>query len=163
MFSRPVSSGWKPAPSSRSDATRPLRSDEPARRLHDPPDELEQCRLARPIVPEQSDRLALLDCQRDVLERPERHRRPSSAPATNDPLLERASLLALDREALGDPIDVDGEGHPLDLLGEGPSARSKSLMAMTRSTVAKIPTTARLRRYQSALASAGKISVPLLP
>ena len=68
-FSRPDSSGWKPAPSSSSDASRPRDAHLAGRRREDAGDALEQRRLARTVVPEDADRLALVDLAADVVQR----------------------------------------------------------------------------------------------
>ena len=71
-FSRPVKSGWKPAPSSSSEPTRPPTSTLPVGRLDDPGDQPEQRRLAGAVAADEPDRLARLDRERDVAGAPRR-------------------------------------------------------------------------------------------
>ena len=84
MFSRPVSSGWKPVPTSSRLATRPLIVDPALGRLGDARQDLEQGRLARAVVADDADHLAALDLEIDVAQRPElldRRRRRDGAAA----------------------------------------------------------------------------------
>ena len=108
MFSRPVSSGWKPAPSSSNAASRP-RDDLTLVGLEDPGDALEQRRLARPVVTEDPDRRALLDLDVDVVERDEVLER--DAPEVDHPLLQRRVVLVVEAEVLRDVTDLDRGGH----------------------------------------------------
>src|SRR3982074_904517 len=68
MFSRPVSSGWNPVPTSRSEATRPRVR---ARRLRAAGEDLEQRRLAGAVAADDADHFAPPDLERHVVERPE--------------------------------------------------------------------------------------------
>ena len=71
MFSRPVSSGWKPVPTSSRLPTRPLQLDASFGRLRDPAEDLEQRALAGAVAPDDADHLAGLDVERHVAEGPE--------------------------------------------------------------------------------------------
>ena len=71
MFSRPVSSGWKPVPTSSRLATRPVIVDAARGRLGDAAEDLQQRALARAVAADDADDLALLDLEGDVLQRPE--------------------------------------------------------------------------------------------
>ena len=63
MFSRPVSSGWNPAPSSSSAAVRPTLRIVPLVGRRMPAMHLSSVDFARAVVPEQTDGLALVDLQ----------------------------------------------------------------------------------------------------
>ena len=71
MFSRPVSSGWKPVPTSSRLPHRPSMLDVALGRLGDRDEDLEQRALARAVAADDADDLALLDLERDVSQRPE--------------------------------------------------------------------------------------------
>ena len=71
MFSRPVSSGWKPVPTSSSEPTRPIDLAPARGRRGDPREDLQHRALAGPVAPDDADRLAGPDLERDVLQRPE--------------------------------------------------------------------------------------------
>ena len=71
MFSLPVSSGWKPVPTSSSEPTRPSVSPRPVGRRGDPRQDLQHRALAGAVAPDDADGLAGLDLERDVLQRPE--------------------------------------------------------------------------------------------
>ena len=60
-FSRPVISGWKPAPSSIRAEILPSDLDPARGRLGDPGDELEQRALARAVLADDAERLPFLD------------------------------------------------------------------------------------------------------
>ena len=83
-FSRPEISGWKPAPSSMSAETLPVTSSVPRRRLEEARDELQERRLAAAVRPDDAERLAPRDRERDVRERGDdlrgRERRREAAP-----------------------------------------------------------------------------------
>ena len=70
-FSRPVKSGWKPAPSSSSEPMRPPTATRPEDRLEDPGEETQQGRLARAVAPDEPERLPGVGAQRDVAQRPD--------------------------------------------------------------------------------------------
>ena len=66
MFSRPVSSGWKPVPtSSRRRRGRAIDA-RPVGRLGDPREDLEQRALAGAVAADDADALAVLDVEVDV-------------------------------------------------------------------------------------------------
>ena len=67
-LSRPVSCGWKPAPVAISPAIRPRVSTCAGVGLHHAVDQLEQRALAGAVEPHQTDRLALLDREGDVVD-----------------------------------------------------------------------------------------------
>ena len=71
MFSRPVSSGWKPVPTSSRLATRPSSLDPAAVGSVMRREDLEQRALAGAVAADDADHLAALDLEGDVLERPE--------------------------------------------------------------------------------------------
>ena len=70
MFSRPVSSGWKPVPTSSRLATRPRISARPLVGSVIRERILSSVRLARAVAADDADHLAALDLEGDVLERP---------------------------------------------------------------------------------------------
>ena len=71
MFSRPVSSGLKPVPTSSRLPTRPRISARPVRRRRDPREDLQQRRLARAVASDDAQHLPLGHLERDVPQRPE--------------------------------------------------------------------------------------------
>ena len=71
MFSRPVSSGWKPVPTSRRLATRPRKSDAAAGRFCDSAQDLQKRALAGAVSAYDAENFALLHLEADILERPE--------------------------------------------------------------------------------------------
>ena len=112
-FSRPEKSGWKPAPSSSSEPTRPPTATRPSRGLDDPGDQAEQRRLAGAVAADEPHRLAGLDRERDVLER--EHVARLGAAAEHEQLLQAARLVRADAEAARDPLDADlPRLHPAD-------------------------------------------------
>ena len=70
-FSRPVSSGWKPVPTSSRLPTRPRMTARPARRCRDPRQELQKRRLPGAVAADDAEDLAPLDLEGHVLERPD--------------------------------------------------------------------------------------------
>ena len=104
-FSRPLKSGWKPAPSSSSEPIRPPTSTRARRRLDDPGDQPQQRRLAGAVAADEPDRLARLDGERHVLER--LHVLRLGAAAEDEQLLQAARLVRVDAEAARDPVDPD--------------------------------------------------------
>ena len=108
-FSRPVSSGWKPAPSSSERGQPAPRHDLALVGLQDPGDALQQRRLARAVVAENADGRALLDVDVDVVERDEVLER--DAPEVDHPLLQRRVVLVVEAEVLRDVADLDRGGH----------------------------------------------------
>ena len=79
MFSRPVSSGWNPVPTSRSEPTRPRSRADPLGRLGDPAEDLQERRLAGAVAADDADHLARLDLEGDVPRAP-RSPRPRPGP-----------------------------------------------------------------------------------
>ena len=75
-FSRPVSSGWKPVPTSSRLPTRPRISARPLGRRRDPREDPEKRRLARAVAPDDAEHLAL---SRPRTRRPSAPRSPRSA------------------------------------------------------------------------------------
>ena len=71
MFSRPVSSGWKPVPTSSRLPTRPRISTRPLVGVVIRVSTLSKRRLAGAVSPDHAEHLALLDLEGDVVERPE--------------------------------------------------------------------------------------------
>ena len=69
MFSRPVSSGWKPAPSSSSGATLPRTVQRSGGGLEDPAHQAKQGALAGAVAAKQRHRLAVTDGDIDPLQR----------------------------------------------------------------------------------------------
>ena len=69
-FSRPVSSGWKPVPTSSSEPTRPLMPARPSVGSVIRERILSSVRLAGAVAADNADHLALVDLERDVAERP---------------------------------------------------------------------------------------------
>ena len=121
-FSRPVKSGWKPAPSSSSDPIRPPVCDAPVRRPDDPRDQPEQRRLSRAVPADQPHRLAGRDRDGDVAERPDLLR--AGAAAGDEELLERLRLARADDELPGDAVDRDLSGaHPAPYAATAASSR----------------------------------------
>ena len=111
-FSRPLKSGWKPAPSSSSEPIRPPTATA-RRRLDDPGDQAEQRRLAGAVAADQPDGLARLDRERDVVER--LHVLRLGAAAEDEQLLQAPRLVRVDAEAARDPVDPDlARLHPAD-------------------------------------------------
>ena len=74
MFSRPVSSGWKPVPTSSSDPTRPRSTARPSVGSVMRARILSSVDLPAPLRPIDADDLALCDVEGDVLQGPERPR-----------------------------------------------------------------------------------------
>ena len=107
MFSRPVSSPWKPAPSSRSAETRPLTSHRAGRRPIDAGQHLEGGGLARAVLADESEGRALGDHEGGVPERPELLglRRL----AADEPFLEARATIPVQQEALGQAVRGDGD------------------------------------------------------
>ena len=105
-FSRPVRSGWKPAPSSSSAASRPRRSHGAGGRLDDAADDLEQRALARAVGARSARRScrpgSTRSTSRSAQKSPVWPLRPA---AVDEPLLER--LVLAEDEALGDVLDAD--------------------------------------------------------
>ena len=71
MFSRPVSSGWKPVPTSSSEPTRPQISTRPSVGSVMRRQNLQQRALAGTVAADDADHFAALDFERDVLQRPD--------------------------------------------------------------------------------------------
>ena len=71
MFSRPVRSGWNPAPSSSRPASLPRTATSPEVGWSTPQMHLSRVDLPEPFRPEDADRLTLLDRQGHVRQRPE--------------------------------------------------------------------------------------------
>ena len=114
MFSAPVSSGWKPAPSSITAVIRPWVSIVPAGRLVDPGDQPQHGALARAVVAQQRHRLARLDSEVEVAERERRVAhvdRPPQHPA-DEPLPQRARAVLVEVESLRDPSKLDRRAPP---------------------------------------------------
>ena len=63
MFSRPVSSGWKPVPTSSRLATRPLIIDAALGRLGDAREDLQERALAGAVAADDAEHLALPDLE----------------------------------------------------------------------------------------------------
>ena len=71
----------------------------------------EQRRLARAVAPDEPDRLAARDRERDVAQRPDVGR--LRLPALDEEILERSRLAGMDAEAPRDAVDADlAEPHP---------------------------------------------------
>ncbi len=70
-FSRPVSSGWKPVPTSSRLPTRPRIAARALGGSRDARQDLEQRRLPGAVAPDDPERLAFLEVERDVAERPD--------------------------------------------------------------------------------------------
>ena len=71
MFSRPVSSGWKPVPTSSRLATRPRSVDAALGGLGDAAEDLQQRALAGAVAADDADDLAALHLEETSLQRPE--------------------------------------------------------------------------------------------
>ena len=116
MFSRPVSSRMEAGTELEQRRQATPRDDLAHRGLQDPGDALQQRRLARAVVSEEADRLALRDLEVGVTERPEVLVRD---PAEVDgAFLQRRVPLVVEAEALGDGADLDRGSHVSELLGE---------------------------------------------
>jgi hypothetical protein len=111
MFSRPVRSGWKPG-AELEQRRQPAPAHHPARRgAQRAGDALEQRALARAVVAEEGERLALAHLERDVVERLEHDVRVAAGP--DEALLGRLAALLVDLELLGDVGDLDGGDHQI--------------------------------------------------
>ena len=71
MFSRPVSSGWKPVPTSSRLATRPRNRDTSFGGFGDAAQDLQQRAFAGTVTANDAENFALLDLEAHILERPE--------------------------------------------------------------------------------------------
>src|SRR4051794_13934471 len=80
-------------------------------RLEDAGDALQQGRLARTVVSQQTDRFALVDLEVDVLQRPEVL--IGDLPGMDQTLFQRCVLLVIQPEPLGNVVDLDGERQAL--------------------------------------------------
>src|SRR5258708_258029 len=86
----------------------PGHADCPGGRLEDAGDEFEHRALARAIAPDQSDRLAPLDPEADVLQGPELLMgRLIAAEAVDEPVLERLVALVVDDELPRHTVEFD--------------------------------------------------------
>ena len=118
MFSRPVRSCWKPAPSSRRPASLPRTATSPVVGWSTPQMHLSRVDLPEPLRPRMPTVSPSLDRERDVVERPE-VLGGLAPPAVDEALLHGVVLAVGQAEALGDVADVDGEvAHRSELLGE---------------------------------------------
>ena len=109
MLSRPERSGLKPAPSSSSEVTRPVRFDAPAVGLEDAGDDLQQRALAAAVVPDQPERLAAGDVETDVARAQNvsrASRRPPTSPTSRS--FRPLPALVIERESLGHAVQRDG-------------------------------------------------------
>src|SRR5690606_30796593 len=114
---------------------------------------LEQGGLARAVVPEQADGLALEDRERHVVEGEELL---GPAPAPDEALLQRPGAVVAQLEALGDPVDLDGDGAHYSSSPKSASSRPNSHSAPRSSSSAKSPTMPRRPRYQPTPTSSGR-------
>ena len=135
-FSRPEISGWKPAPSSIRAEILPVDRDPAGGRLGDPGDELEEGALARAVLADEAERLALLDVEADVVDGRDELVRPERAEqvALDDGALERLEAV-LGRVFLvdaGDVVEHDG-GHQTS-SGNESRRRSKTAYPITKKT-----------------------------
>ena len=104
-FSRPDSSGWKPAPSSSSADIRLCTRTRACVRLEDAGHALQQRRLARAVLADDAEDLALLDVERHVLERDELV--VTRCGPWRRSALRRVGLLAVEAERLGEVVDLE--------------------------------------------------------
>src|SRR5207244_3316337 len=96
-------------------------------RLDDPGDQAQEGRLPGAVAPDQADRLARLDPDGDVPERPDVG--PPDAPARDDELLQRPHGLRVDTEPAARVLDADLAGvHASD----GSAAARRTISASTR-------------------------------
>ena len=153
MFSRPVSSGWKPVPTSSRLATRPHSSTRPRGRLGDAAQDLEQRALAGAVAADDAEDLAGLRPSNDTswsaqkssaASAPTRRRRSSRVAPARDHVAQRhvgvAALLMLDAVALAEPGHADGvahdcvRSHPRSRARCGGSTRSRPAVTTTAMT-----------------------------
>ena len=122
MFSRPVSSGWNPVPTSRMLPTRPRIVAVPLVGGRDPGQDLEQRRLPRAVATDEAHDLALTDLEGDVLEGPDLLRRvvdvlesQGAAGRVRDRVAKRlvARLVLAEEEALRELGAYDGVPHQI--------------------------------------------------
>ena len=136
--------GVKPAPSSSSDAMRPRTRHLAGGRQQDSRDALEQRRLARAVVTQHPQRLALLNGEVELLQCPQVA--VTLAPKVNEAVLQRADRILHDAEPLGDPLRFD-RVHQI-ASAKLPSARSK-IHRLKRTRNAEMASTmSTFRRYQ---------------
>src|SRR5439155_26463363 len=128
-------------------------------RPHDSRQDLEQRALARAVGPDDAQRLAMGDAQRDVPERPEPDRRPAQydvrdglpdRPLSAEPqVVFDAQVLGEDRgmrlRSLGRARD-DGRRHPSSTFAKSGSSRLKKIAASTTSTMLATRSSSRLAR-----------------
>ena len=120
MFSRPVSSGWKPVPTSSSEPTRPVTSAQPVVGSVIRERIFSSVLLPAPLWPIRPTTSPLLDRQRDVAQRPERvasalaaagraSRRSERRRGLDDALAQRAVAAAAEAErvALAELVGLD--------------------------------------------------------
>ena len=112
----PVSSGWKPAPSSSSAASRPRVRISPVVGCRMPATHFSRVDLPEPLCPSRPTVLPSSTSKVDVVQRPEVLVR--DAAEVDHPLLERRVALLRQAEPLGDVADLDGVRHRSELLGE---------------------------------------------
>ena len=113
-FSRPVSSSWKPVPTSSRALSRPRTRATPAVGAVIRARILKQRGLARTVAADDADQFTVAHAERDVLQRPEVHALGGTAAAhpVRDDLGEQHRARApADRVALAQPGDLDGVAH----------------------------------------------------
>ena len=139
MFSRPVNSGWKPAPSSISADTRPRTETCPVVGLRMPAEHLEQRGLAGAVRADDPDHPAAAEVEAHVAERPELLAREEPGPAAPD---EEADEEVLDGGDLTPPVEPEA-------LARRPAGRPRSPRDAERPAHARQTSSARLSRRRS--------------
>ena len=110
MFSRAVSSGLNPTPSSRNAENSPFTRAYPEVGFVDPAEDLEQGALAASVGPRDAEELTGGDVERDVSQRDEVAITRRAAPV-RDAILERGALVERKAESLAEVGDLDDRAH----------------------------------------------------
>ena len=169
MFSRPVSSGWKPVPTSSRLPTRPWISTRPVGRLGDARQDLQQRPLAGAVAADDADDLAVRDLERHVPQRPERslrlgdRRRRWLEQRAEAPERSRHRIGDVSRKrpvaapacrcgyALAEAVDANGRSSLIRQVGERPSPSAGSRTGRRRAGPPRRRPTADQERQSRAM------------